>query len=81
MTQTLIFNIIITMDEKIYTEKEIMAVLLGLTNVYQSKNRFLKIFYRPWFDALHTAALILCGELIETQETAKLAQEFLNKEE
>lgn len=69
------------MEEKIYTETEILNVLLGLTNVYQSKNRFLKIFYRPWFDALHTAALILCKDLIETQELIQSAQEFLTEED
>lgn len=48
-------------DEKLYTANEVVQVLKGLCNVYWSKPWYIRIFYKPWFDALTTAILILGG--------------------
>jgi hypothetical protein len=51
-------------DERIYTDKEIAQVLLGLTNVYFSKPWWWRWTFKPWYDALQTAGLVLCGPAI-----------------
>jgi hypothetical protein len=51
-------------DEKLYTETEILQILKGLMNAYWSKPWYLRIFYKPWYDALATACLIIGGEKI-----------------
>lgn len=51
-------------DERIYSQSEIIQILEGLCNVYWSKPWYLKVFYKPWFDALTTAIIIIGGDKV-----------------
>ena len=67
------------MDENdtLYTEAEVLKVLLGLMNVYWGKSWFGRILYKPWHDALQTAALILAPtELAKVQDIAEFLDDI-----
>lgn len=51
-------------DERIYSQQEVIQVLKGLCNVYWSKPWYLKLFYKPWLDALTTAIIIIGGDKV-----------------
>lgn len=49
--------------ETLYYAEEIIKILSALDHVYQSKGFLGKLFYKPWHDALITAAKCFNPEL------------------
>lgn len=69
-------------DQPVFYLKEITQVLYGLMYVYWSKPWYIRWFYKPWFDALNTAALVMGGnaivEELERRQALDQAQSILD---
>lgn len=57
----------IEQEERLWTTQEVLQVLYGLSNVYLAKNWFARILFKPWNDALQTAAMIIGGNVLMEQ--------------
>lgn len=69
-------------DTKLYTQTEVLQVLYGLMNAYWSRPWYSRIFFKPWFDALATAALVFGGaQVVDEMQTRQMfddIEEHLN---
>lgn len=72
-------------DEKLYSESELVQVLNGLALVHWQKPWYLRIFHKPWINALETALFVLAGDTIqhqhEGQDAVQWAENYLNEED
>lgn len=67
-------------DQKLYSEEEILDVLVGLDVIYQSKTWMGKLLWWPWHAALEVIAIQLTGNELQKRETLRQAEELLRKE-
>lgn len=67
-------------DQKLYSEQEILDILIGLDVVYQSKSWIGKKLYWPWHACLQTLALILTGDELIKRQAIGQVEEMLRKE-
>lgn len=51
-------------NEKLYTQAELLQMIYGLMNVYWSKSKWTRWAFKPWYDALATLALQIAGNNI-----------------
>lgn len=59
-------------DQPVFYLKEITQVLFGLMHVYWSKPWYSRWLFKPWLDALTTAAMVLGGnKIVEELEQRK----------
>lgn len=63
-------------NQPVFYLNEITQVLFGLMHVYYSKPWYSRWLYKPWLDALNTAALVMGGnEMVkELERRQALAQ-------
>lgn len=67
-------------DQKLYSEQEILDVLIGLDVVYQSKSWIGKRLYWPWHVCLETIAVMLTGNELVKREAISEVEDMLRKE-
>lgn len=68
-------------DQKLYSEEEILDILIGLDNVYQSQSWLGRLFWRKWHMALETLAMQLTGNVLVRREAVKQAEDIMLREE
>ena len=64
-------------EEKLYTESEILQMIYGLTHVYNSKNWFGKLFYKPFYVALETLAIQIAGDKLTLEADKRAAVDHI----
>lgn len=67
-------------DTKLYTEEEILDILIGLDNVYQSQGWIGRLFWRKWHMALETLAIQLTGNALINKAVIAEAENILREE-
>jgi hypothetical protein len=67
-------------DQKLYSEEEILDVLIGLDVVYQSKSWIGKRLYWPWHVCLETLAVMLTGNELSKREAVDQVETMLREE-
>lgn len=71
-------------DQPVFYLREITQVLFGLMHVYHSKPWYSRWLFKPWLDALNTAALILGGnemvKELERRQVLDQAQDILDND-
>lgn len=68
-------------DQKLYSEEEILDVLIGLDIVYQSKSWIGKRLWFPWHLALETIAVMLTGNELYKRQVLEEASDIMLREE
>lgn len=71
-------------QQPIFHLSEITQVLYGLMYVYWAQPWYTRWFYKPWFDALNTAALVMGGnemvKELERRQALSQAEDILNND-
>lgn len=62
-------------NQNLYSEDEILRVLMGLEVIYQSKSWLGKLFWKPWHICLETIAVQLTGNALAERAEKRAAIE------
>ena len=66
-------------NETLYSQTELLQMINGLQNVYWSTPWWLRMFMRPWHNALNTLALQIAGDkIVDRLDTEQLLDDIEN---